>query len=93
MEESRKGKGGRGEDECVTDFGVDEDSIGGQVRVHKAGILVQKFQGLANLQQSLLNFELIDLELAPPPHAVGILGDIATRATTATRPFLAIFLL
>ena len=79
--------------ESRADLGVDKDGIRGQICVDKPRILVEEFQGFADLQQALLDFELIDLELTPPPHAVGILGDIATRATTATRPFLAIFLL
>ena len=77
------------------DLGVDEDRVGGQIRVDEPGILVQELESLADLQQALLDLELVDLELAPPPHAVGILGDVATGAASdaGAGPLLAIFLL
>src|SRR4051812_48536180 len=59
----------------------------------EAGVLVQELQGLAYLQQSLLNLELVNLQLAPPPGAVGVLGHIAAGPPAdTTAPFLLIFL-
>lgn len=62
--------------------------------MHETSIVMQEFECLADLQQSLLDLQLVDLKFPPSPRTIRILGHIsAGPATDSSSSFLIIFLL
>ncbi|KKY23998.1 hypothetical protein UCDDS831_g02653 [Diplodia seriata] len=74
-------------------FGIDEDGLGRQIPMYEASALMQEIEAFGDLQQTLLDFQLVNLQLAPPSGAV-LFDHVATAATArATAALLLIFLL
>ncbi|KAH6608567.1 hypothetical protein Trco_001913 [Trichoderma cornu-damae] len=75
-----------------TCLGIDQDRIGGQVAVDEASVVVQELQRLADLQQALLDLQLVNLNLPPPAHAVGVFGNVATGSAAGAAGALLLIL-